>query len=285
MATNEDTIVVGAGNAQQNSNTAPRQTTPPRPNTAPRPQQNVQRPAFQPIQSNDDQTWKRVLLGGVAGIMFGSVSAVGATAAYQHFSSNGEEEELDIIPEDGVEVVNDDGHYMLDNGLMVAEIDQSMSFGEAFAAAREEVGPGGVFVWHGNVYSTHLEDEWNAMSPSERNEFTHMSLSALNGSNSYTANDNVDVVYHHHDVHVHVDTDDDVSIIEGDDDVQIVGGDPGNGEIADLGGGDDDIYMINVDDEGTLDPGGDGLIADNTIGVGEDGMPDYANDVPGDILV
>ena len=54
MATNEDTIVVGAGNAQQNSNTAPRQTTPPRPNTAPRPQQNVQRPAFQPIQSNDD---------------------------------------------------------------------------------------------------------------------------------------------------------------------------------------------------------------------------------------
>ena len=33
--------------------------------------------------------------------MFGSVSAVGATAAYQHFSSNGEEENVDVIPEEG----------------------------------------------------------------------------------------------------------------------------------------------------------------------------------------
>ncbi len=285
MATNEDTMVIGAGNAQQNSNAAPRPATPLRPNIPPRPQQNVQRPAFQPIKSNDDQTWKRVLLGGVAGIMFGSVSAVGATAAYQHFSSNGEEENVDVIPEEGVEVVNDEGHYMLDNGLMVAEVDQSMSFNEAFAAAREEVGPGGAFVWHGNVYATYHEDEWNSMSPSERNEFTHMSLSALNGDNSYTPNDNVDVVYHHHDVHVHVDNDEDVSIIDNDDDVQIVGGDIDNGDIADLGGGEDDIYMIDIDNETTPGIDDGGLIADNSIGVGEDGMPDYANDVPGDILV
>ena len=73
--------------------------------------------------------------------------------------------------------------------------------------------------------------------------------------------------------------------VDNDDDVQIVGGDIDNGDIADLGGGEDDIYMIDIDNETTPGIDDGGLIADNSIGVGEDGMPDYANDVPGDILV
>ena len=42
-----------------------------------------------------------------------------------------------------------------------------MSFREAFEAAREEVGPGGAFTWHGNVYSTYRSDdpEWIALGP------------------------------------------------------------------------------------------------------------------------
>jgi len=34
-----------------------------------------------------------------------------------------------------------------------------MSFSDAFAAAREEVGPGGVFMWHGNAYNTFYAEE------------------------------------------------------------------------------------------------------------------------------
>ncbi len=37
--------------------------------------------------------------------------------------------------------------------------DDDMSFSEAFAAAREEVGPGGVFMWHGNAYNTFYAEE------------------------------------------------------------------------------------------------------------------------------
>ena len=306
MATNEDTIVIGQGATSQNNNTATRQSAqpqssvPPRPNIPPRPQQSAQRPGqgaqrpvFQPVQSNDDQTWKRVVVGGVAGIMFGTISAVGATAAYHHFSNNGNDDELEVVPEDMPdEVISDNGHYMLDNGMMIAEVDNSMSFNEAFAAAREEVGPGGAFVWHGNVYATYTENEWNSMSPSERHEFTHMSLSALNSDNSYTPDDHVDVVYHEHEVHVHLD--DDISI--NDDDVQIVGVEGVQGNVDGH-----DVYMVDVDQDDILDTGGidddlaintsntiddDGLLADNTLpGVDDSGMPDYVNDAGGDLLV
>ncbi len=40
-------------------------------------------------------------------------------------------------------------------------IDDSMSFSEAFAAAREELGPGGVFAWHGQYYNTFYAEELN----------------------------------------------------------------------------------------------------------------------------
>lgn len=318
MATNEDTIVIGQGATSQNNNTATRQSAqpqpsvPPRPNipprsqqSAPRTQQGAQRPAFQPVQSNDDQTWKRVVVGGVAGIMFGTISAVGATAAYHHFSNNGDDDELEVVPEDMPdEAASGSGHYMLDNGMMIAEVDNSMSFSEAFATAREEVGPGGAFVWHGNVYATYTENEWNSMSPSERHEFTHMSLSALNSDNSYTPDDHVDVVYHEHEVHFHH-VNDDVSI--NDDDVQIVGVEEvtmADGSISNVAQGNvngHDVYMVDVDQDDVFDVGGiddsmaintsntiddGGLLVDNTLpGVDDSGMPDYVNDAGGDLLV
>jgi len=47
----------------------------------------------------------------------------------------------------------------------------SMSFKDAFEAARAEVGPGGVFTWHGNVYNTYTAAEWNAKTHQEQQEF------------------------------------------------------------------------------------------------------------------
>lgn len=52
-----------------------------------------------------------------------------------------------------------------------ANVSDSMSFSEAFAAARAEVGPGGCFTWHGQVYGTYYENEWNAMSSSQQHDF------------------------------------------------------------------------------------------------------------------
>ena len=49
--------------------------------------------------------------------------------------------------------------------------DGSLSFRQAFDAARAQLGPGGVFRWHGNIYNTYTADEWNAMSHAEKQQF------------------------------------------------------------------------------------------------------------------
>lgn len=47
-------------------------------------------------------------------------------------------------------------------------ITDDMTFEEAFAAARYHEGPGHFFRWHGNVYHTHLDSEWDGMDANER---------------------------------------------------------------------------------------------------------------------
>lgn len=60
---------------------------------------------------------------------------------------------------------------------VATSVSDDMSFGEAFAAARHEVGPGGAFEWHGNVYGTYYAEEWNAMSEAQQDEFySHVTL-------------------------------------------------------------------------------------------------------------
>ncbi|WP_106830279.1 hypothetical protein [Parabacteroides pacaensis] len=58
-----------------------------------------------------------------------------------------------------------------DEGIRVAQVNDDQSFSEAFADARAQVGPGGVFEWHGNVYGTYYKEEWDNMTPADRHEF------------------------------------------------------------------------------------------------------------------
>lgn len=55
-----------------------------------------------------------------------------------------------------------------DEGVRVAQVDDDKSFAEAFADARQQVGAGGIFEWHGKVYGTYYKEEWDQMSSSER---------------------------------------------------------------------------------------------------------------------
>lgn len=68
-----------------------------------------------------------------------------------------------------------------ENGIRYGQVDNDMSFGEAFATARAQVGTPGVFVWHGNTYGTYYAEEWNAMSADERGQF----LADVNVSDEY----------------------------------------------------------------------------------------------------
>lgn len=54
----------------------------------------------------------------------------------------------------------------------VAVVSDGMSFADAFAAARAQVGAGGVFEWHGGVFSTYYENEWDGMTPQQQHYFT-----------------------------------------------------------------------------------------------------------------
>ena len=67
---------------------------------------------------------------------------------------------------------SDDLSNLVDGQLPVASsVTEDMSFAEAFAAARAEVGPGGVFQWHGQIFGTYTRAEWDAMSQAERAEY------------------------------------------------------------------------------------------------------------------
>lgn len=75
-------------------------------------------------------------------------------------------------------------HPWADEHIRVATgVNDDMSFNQAFAAARAEVGPGGAFEWHGRIYGTYYGDEWNAMTPEQRAEYSsHFDWSKVDAS-------------------------------------------------------------------------------------------------------
>ena len=112
--------------------------------------------------------WHSVLVGGVPGIIIGSLGTLGVEEVYAEPTPQ-PEPEPSPAPDD-VEVVQ-----------VAHSVTDDMSFSEAFAAARAEVGPGGAFVWHGNVYGTYRGDdpEWQAMSAEERAEHSQLIMSQV----------------------------------------------------------------------------------------------------------
>lgn len=74
-----------------------------------------------------------------------------------------------------------------ENGMMVAHVDDSMSFGDAFATARAQVGAGGAFHWHGGIYSTYYESEWNGMSDFAKQEYANRVSPEVNQESAVSA--------------------------------------------------------------------------------------------------
>lgn len=97
-------------------------------------------------------------------------AALGAgVMMFTGFAKPEEEPKGETKPEDKADNLAD---QLTDGEIPVAHnVTDDMSFAEAFAAARSEVGPGGAFTWHGQVYSTYTEQEWNAMSTQEQHAF------------------------------------------------------------------------------------------------------------------
>ena len=114
-----------------------------------------------------------------------------------------------------VTVVHHENAPIYQDAPIAYNVNDHMSFSEAFAAARAEVGPGGVFSWHGGVYGTYYENEWNQMNNSERNLYAQSVHTEYNVSQVDTHN-LADAQNPHVDVNVHVITHyDDIQDVNG----------------------------------------------------------------------
>ncbi|GAB3805243.1 hypothetical protein GCM10028819_38150 [Spirosoma humi] len=75
-------------------------------------------------------------------------------------------------PVDTEETPAASGTQIPDDIDVAGKVTDGMSFEQAFTAARQEVGMGGVFSWHGHWYNTFEKEEWSSLSLEQRQEYT-----------------------------------------------------------------------------------------------------------------
>lgn len=119
------------------------------------------------VKKKDNLEKRLMALGGA--IIAGGATGAALAAILGHDAKSDEEEVFQIIDED-----------------------DDKSFDEAFQDAREQLGAGAAFRWHGGVYSTFTEEEWNNMSPEEREAY-NQKVEPLMTDEDHNANN-----YQHH---------------------------------------------------------------------------------------
>ena len=135
-------------------------------------------------------SWKTVTVGSLGAIVFGGTGALLAS-----FTGN---ETVTVVPDSNMDyddenVPEEENHPdWVDDSIPVAHsVTDDMSFAEAFSAARNEVGAGGVFEWHGNLYGTYTAEEWNSMSSAEHAEYgSHFNWGNYTHDNSDNTHEN-----------------------------------------------------------------------------------------------
>lgn len=154
-ATNEDTIIEQNG-GMINEETVVESQNPSTEEIMPSP------------QTPKNKLWKDAGIGAGTGVAAGIIATLftsGSIASAEESDS----EESGGVAADGLSTP-----IVTDGELAIAHsVNDNMSFNEAFSAAHDEVGPGGVFEWHGQLYNTYTAEEWNGLSSAERQEFSN----------------------------------------------------------------------------------------------------------------
>lgn len=222
------------------------------------------------VGNEKKEAWKKIGLGSATGILVGAgaIYATAAQAAEQPQPEQPAEPTAPAEPE-----------------LKVAEVEPGQSFEDAFAEARAEVGPGGVFHWNGGVYGTYYEDEWNAMTEEERQEWAESvkpeyGVDNIDTQRMTAENPRPHVVHHtaEPDVNVHIDNmevhvHDDEAVVVGatdEDDIAVVDED---GEVHVITVGDETVYDVDGQPVTVTDYVVDGYVA-AAADVDGDGLPD-----------
>lgn len=197
-----------------------------------------------------------------------------------------------------------------DNIEIAIGVNDNMSFNEAFAAARSEVGAGGAFEWRGNVYGTYYAEEWNSMTPDAKAEYnSHFSWNNIetpSGHHESIVSDNIEVVSVDHSIS-HASASE-VEVVAAEPEIEVLGVAHDMQTGSNIGGlsvDGQDVFLIDVDgdfefdlmasdlnqnnivDAGeVVDIQGQGMTVDHLCGIseiteslnGEDELPDYMVD-------
>lgn len=238
--------------------------------------------------------WQKVTVGGAVGLV------LGATVSYLTTARG-------APPQDMEETVGDpapDNHNpLVDNDVRMpsaSTVSDDMSFSQAFAAARAEVGAGGAFEWHGGIYSTYTAEEWDNMSSADRDEYNnHFAWNKgdtvsepkndmASRTDTHTAPDNTahtttDAQPHDQTSQPAADGTGDVAVVtvDAEPDIQVIGMEyfPENNAVrVDMSIDGQDVMLLDYDGDGMIeyvaaDLDGSGTIEDEEVGyIGQEGI-------------
>ncbi len=109
---------------------------------------------------NGSGDWKRDAAVAGAGILLGAAGTYAATSLASKDAPVAGESDTPPAEDQPAE------------SITISTVNRdSLSFSDAFASAREEVGTAGAFEWHGRLYSTFTAEEWADMSDEERDAY------------------------------------------------------------------------------------------------------------------
>ncbi len=231
--------------------------------------------------------------GGVAaatvgGFVAGAAAGGGATMAAQEAPVNRDElvaalEDENPATEPVATPEPEEVILATDEGVRYAHVEAD-NFSEAFAQAREQVGPGGVFEYNGNLYGTYTAEEWNAMSAGERadyqNRVSHSAMAQADAVADADSNpDVVDEVVAEGDMIAAEPVENEIRVLG----VEAVQNDEGqimNVALVEANG--DQVLMVDVDNDGTMDvllhdDNGDGVIQESEVYTIEEAGVDVAD--------
>lgn len=114
--------------------------------------QDNKKPVTEPVK-------KKVRLNKTAAVAAAVGGGIGSVFAHS-MNNDGEEE----VAEDDVVEVSESEVVTAETVDAEPIVNDEMSFGEAFAAARAAYGPGAEFEWHGNTYHTYTKEEVDAQN-------------------------------------------------------------------------------------------------------------------------
>lgn len=143
--------------------------------------------------------WKKITIGGITGIALGAASAYAmdkfdfqddnedTSESFTHTTEENDGQQNQSVTQaddtsgslsnetSSMEQTSSDSDTQAaeaPGGLrMASQAADGMTFGQAFANARAEIGPGGIFEFEGEIYSTYYEAEWDNLSKDERMEY------------------------------------------------------------------------------------------------------------------